>query len=240
MYFGLSFSPSSVAFALDQPSQRVTAIEARGDVTPAPATSPLAFGFSDPTVAGIASPTPGDTPGAFTAISVAHGTTTLSVTDGNGIQGSLDVTGASCGRSDDLSDTPVLVSPQSGATGVPTGVGKLYFGVYTTTATPETTNLHLIVGAHGTYEAGSLSPAPALPTGAATAHPARPNQTLTYLSVAVPAADRVDELHDAALRRQLPARGDRRRLLDVNAVARLRADDARDTLGGRFACFARR
>jgi hypothetical protein len=173
----LAVQPASIQFGTQAtpPPQSVTVenVSSASDVT---------FSVQDPTVVGVTAGPPSSGEPTFLIHEIAHGATTVTFT-ANGTSASVSTQSFLCGRPDALKPAPVLLSPASGSTNVPAGVGTLYFGVYSTVPAIQP-YLHLAVDAHGTLEGSALAVA-ALPAGTPTAPP-QPGRTLTYMSATVP------------------------------------------------------
>jgi hypothetical protein len=145
------------------------------------------FGISvtDPTVVGYTPATLSGTSASLSVFAIAPGSTSISFSDEGG---SVAVTTSSdlpCGRPSNLFYNSTLIVPAPGATAVPTNVGALYFAVYSYgLGGPPTPNLHVIIGAHQSFEAGALV-VDAPPFGVPTPAPIS-GETLTYMRATVP------------------------------------------------------
>jgi len=169
----LTVSPSSIRFTNTPfPSQIVT-------VSKASPLGLLQFSISNPAVAGMSDPVINGNTATFTVYGVSSGSTTITVSDGYAT-GGLSVTDPTCTSPDDLNPSPVHLGLL---------LGPLYFGVYTVSATPPETRLHLIETSSyaptQTADLGPLAPI-ALPSGVPTAPPPPPGRTLTYMTIAAP------------------------------------------------------
>ncbi len=179
----MTFSATSVDFSIEEsvPTASVTLSKASA------VDAPLVFTYSDPTIAGVSSTAVSGSSAAITLVGIASGSTTATATDGVGSQGSISLRAGPCGRPDEMTQEPVLLSPSNASTGIATGVGTLYFGIYTVAANVNDIHLHMIVGQNQAFEAGALSNA-TLPAGVATAPPPQSggSTVLSYQAVTVP------------------------------------------------------
>ncbi len=191
-----SFSPSSVQFSIEEsfPTQDVTLTKASA------IRGPLLFTYSDPTVAGVVSDPISGSSANITFGGVAAGTTTATATDAFGLHASINLQAGPCGRPDEMTQNPILLSPANGASGIPTSVGMLYFAIYSVVPVSDV-QLHMIVGQNQAFEAGTLQNT-TLPAGTPTAAPAPGSYTLSYQAIAIPmlASDTIyrAQLHDNA------------------------------------------
>lgn len=173
--------PAQYTFSLDNNTpETVSVTRAAGTF------SSLGLSVADPTIAGVTMPTLSGATATFSVIPIAHGATTVTATDGTGSSTSVSIATASCGRRASLVAAQQAF-PASGATGVSTSIGTLYFVAYFLNGVGLSGRLHLTVGTHGTLEGGPLVAA-TLPPGAVLPTPIPlPNVSDTIVSATVPA-----------------------------------------------------
>ncbi len=175
----IAASPSALFFQVElgaPPSVPVTVSGARA------LDSNFAVSVLDPTVIGYTAPSISGRTATLSVFAIAPGSTSISFSDAGGSAVVTTGSGSPCGRPNNLSYASTLIAPAPGATSVPTNVGSLYFAVYSYVA--PAANLHVIVGAHQSFEAGALavaSPPPGTPAAAPIA-----GQLLTYMKATVP------------------------------------------------------
>ncbi len=174
-------TPAQYAFSLDNNTPEPVSVTRSAGTF-----SSLGLSVADPTIVGVTVPALSGATATFSVIPIAHGATTITATDSTGSSSSVNIATASCGR------PPSLVAaqqayPASGATGVPTSIGILYFVAYFSNGVGVSGHLHLIVGTHGTLEGGPLDVA-TLPPGTVLPTPIPlPNVSDTIVSATIPA-----------------------------------------------------
>ena len=177
----LSATPAAFTFSLDQNApQRVDITRSTGAFTS------LQLVIGDPSIAGVTTPSLGGASATFSITPIAHGSTSVQVTDQSGATIRVNVTTASCGRPASLLAAQQLV-PNPGATHVPTSIGTVYLLTYFQDRTTLSGNLHLIVGRHGSLEGGPLVAATAPPGTVFPTPIPIPNSTQIVVSATVPA-----------------------------------------------------
>lgn len=120
---------------------------------------------ADPTQVGASTPSlvrSGVATMALVPISVGTpvtflGTTVVTVSDGQGLSTNVSVTQAVCGRPENLVLGTTMIYPRQNSPGNPTTGTVAYVDVVSHVA-PSAVALHVIVGTHGTLEAGLMQP----------------------------------------------------------------------------------
>jgi hypothetical protein len=177
----LSATPSTYAFALDHNAPQLV------NVTRSSGTfASLLLSVADPTIIGVTTPTLSGTSASFSIIPIAHGSTTVRLTDQTGAMTAVHVNTASCGRPASMLAAQQLV-PASGATNVSSSIGTLYFLAYFQNGAALSGNLHVIAGNHRTLEGGPLVAATAPPGTIFPTPIPIPNTTDVVVSASVPA-----------------------------------------------------
>lgn len=176
----LSANPSSYTFSLNETAPVPVTIS-RSVATFAS----LGLAVGDPTQIGVTIPVLGGATATFSVIPVANGSTTVTATDGSGVSTTVGVASALCGRPSSIAAFQLLI-PTSGASGVSTSIGTMYFYVYFASPTPQSGSLHLIVGQHGTLEGGTYAPATLPPGTVLPTPPPIPYMSSEIVAAAVP------------------------------------------------------
>lgn len=176
----LSATPAAFTFILDQNApQRVDIMRSTGAFTS------LQIVIGDPSVAGVTTPSLNGASATFSVIPIAHGSTSVQVTDQTGATTGLNVTTASCGRPASLLAAQQLV-PSPDAKHIPTSIGTIYLLAYFQNGSTLSGSLHLIVGQHGSLEGGPLVAATAPPGTVLPTPIPIPNSTQIVVSATVP------------------------------------------------------